>query len=163
MVKDDLINAQFRITVLAGFQIFWVLLLLNVLLAPKHYVRLKFYLPSENADFRFSKRYLEKNLEHKLIVPFFLTGSFEKDDKILDTIDLQTKFLNISNDTMQVLQVHFSTKNTYGQFVQMVNIMQIEMSERYALFDDDFYIFANPKEETTQQNDSTKVIAPIYL
>ncbi len=163
MGNDDFIYAPFRIAVLAAFQILVVLLLVSVLLAPKHYARLKFSLPSENSDFGFGKRYLEKNLEHKLIATFILTGSFENDEKILYAIDLKTNLLNISHDTMQVLQVHFSSKNTYGQFVRLVDIIQIEMSERYALFDNDFYIFANPKEETTQQNDSTKVIAPIYL
>jgi len=44
-------------------------------------------------------------------------------------------------DLRTVIQVHFNPECTYGQFIQLGNIMKVQMQPIYACDDNDFYIW----------------------
>lgn len=73
-----------------------------------------------------------------------LTGYFPEDKKRMDFIRMEARRLKYTCDTTHILKVHFSDENTYGQFIQLVSIMQQDIHKRYAFYEDDFYILGEP-------------------
>jgi len=118
---------------------------------------------SDKPDGLFGSIYVMGLLKNKVITNYNLSSNPRADDKVFDAIDKETRRLNITNDTVQVLKIHFIPENAYGQFVKLANIMQQEMTWRYILTDDDFYIFGNPKDDTPPTIDSAKSIQPVYM
>jgi hypothetical protein len=115
---------------------------------------LKFALPADDPDNTpfdklFSgKGFLEKSKkEHKKFTAFYLTGDLEEDNKCFNLIRYETRKNKYTCDTNTILKVHFLTENTYGQFVQLINMMIDEKIKRYMYYRDDFYIIGNPCEE----------------
>jgi len=98
-------------------------------------------LPSENIHSSFNGYAMLKKLTSKIFIQFYLTGDKEYDNKLMDSIEMKTRQLRLSNDTLHVIKVHFVPACTYGQFVQLNNIMKLEMQPVYAFWEDDFYIW----------------------
>ncbi len=110
---------------------------------PKIQVACNFYLPSNDPHYPFNNGIIENALKGKKIVPISLTGILQEDNKVMDTIQVRAHWFKHNRDTTKVLKVHFTENNTYGQFIQLVNIMIVDCQTHYALWRDDFYIFGN--------------------
>jgi hypothetical protein len=144
MRNPGLISTLFRLVCLTGFQLFFVLLLFKALLLPKIHTRLRFnLLPELSGNYSFLRDDFIKQLQNKRILYFNLCGIKEQDNILIEEADLETRKLVATCDSLHVIKVHFSPGNTYGQFVQLVNIAKLEMAERYTYIDDDFYIFGS--------------------
>lgn len=76
----------------------------------------------------------------KKFITIDLTGEIKEDEKRIDFIRMEARRLKYTYDTTHILKVHFTEENTYGQFVQLVSIMQKDLHKRYMLYKDDFYI-----------------------
>ncbi len=146
MRRQDMTYNLFRLIILAGFQIFFVVLFLKVLINHKHYGRIKFSLVSDNPDDRFNRDFFQEQVKNKSFINFTLSGDELLDNIAMDQTDSATQKLNLTNDTVHIIKVHFTYNSTYSQFVKLVDIARVEMSYRYVYLDDDFYIFGNPKE-----------------
>ncbi|WP_153800227.1 hypothetical protein [Foetidibacter luteolus] len=86
-----------------------------------------------------------KSIRHKSIIHINLTGEIKEDDKIFEIIQLEARRLMYTRDTTHIIKVRFCDENTYGQFIQLVNMMVEDRHKRYAFINDDFYILGgNP-------------------
>jgi len=68
---------------------------------------------------------------NKKFITINLTGDFQEDEKRIDFIRMEARRLKYTCDTTHILRVHFTEENTYGQFVQLVSIMQKDLHKRY--------------------------------
>src|ERR1700722_1597325 len=118
---------------------------------------LKFYLPTDRKDdpglIRFSKGNVYKSLEGKKITTIDIdVEKFNEDDsrtqylfyQKLHFMSQEIERLEFTNDTSTVLKIQFGTNNTYGDFVWMLNQIVLYKVKRYALVDNNFYVFADP-------------------
>ena len=106
---------------------------------------LRLFVPSdEKSPSRFSKYTVKAGLKGKKINTVYLNGDRRLNVKKLDFIAYEALKLKYYNDTSQILHVKFSEETTYGEFVQLVNIMHKDGHKRYAWLDDDFYVFGEP-------------------
>ena len=73
----------------------------------------------------------------------FLGGGYE--------ISVRVKY---TYDATHIIKVHFMDENTYGQFVELVNMMAKDKHKRYLFFNDNFYILGEqpPDENMIQIN-----------
>jgi hypothetical protein len=78
--------------------------------------------------------------QHKKIITIDLTGDLQEDKKRLEFIRNEAQRLKYTYDTTSILKVHFTDENTYGQFVELLNIMIKDRHKRYMLFQDNFYV-----------------------
>lgn len=128
---------------LAGFQTLLLILFIQMLLellVPPPKTQLSFQLTAEKVNTNFNGHELLRRLKYKMAININLTGIKELDDKLMEKIQLETRKLNATDDTTHFIKIHFTSNNTYGQFVQLVNMMHLEMQKRYAYWEDDFYI-----------------------
>jgi|GEM_PF-2963168 len=146
-----------------SFTSFLTLLFLTYweVLEPPIQVACNFRLPSKDPYCPFSNYIVENTLKGKKIIPINLTGIPVEDDKVMDTIQSQAHWLKRTHDTTQVLKVHFTENNTYGQFMQLVTIMMTDCQARYTLWKDDFYIFG--EELPKPQKEKGIAIEPVYM
>jgi hypothetical protein len=57
---------------------------------------------------------------------------------------MEGRRIKYTHDTTSVIKVHINEENTYGQFVELVNMMLKDVQKRYFLYRDDFYILGEP-------------------
>lgn len=106
----------------------------------------------DNSIPRFDKADLQRNLLRKKIEHVYLNhyDSYSIDfeqyflNRELTFIGNEMERLQFTHDTSTVLQVSFGDENTYGQFIYLLNLTILDQFRRYALYDDDLYIFPNP-------------------
>jgi len=99
--------------------------------------------------------------QHKKFIQFNLTGDSLEDEKEIYVIRIEALKLKYTGDTIHVIKVHFTNENTYGDFIQLINIMHKDKHCCYTIYEDDFYIFGEPP--TTSQADVGKIIVPLSL
>ncbi|MEP7320087.1 MAG: hypothetical protein ABI921_15125 [Panacibacter sp.] len=85
--------------------------------------------------------------EKKIFIKIGLTGELDEDKKRIEFIKTKARELKYTYDTIHILKVHFTEDNTYGQFVELVNIMNKDRHKRYMLYKDDFYILGETPPE----------------
>lgn len=127
---------------------------------------LKMNFPSdEHSDDGFLKQFSGPDLVEELkrskkeFINIDLTGQKKEDQKRLDFIRMEARRLKYTYDTMHILKVHFTSENTYGQFIQLVSMMQKDLHKRYMFYQDDFYILCEAPPEPI---DSSLIIKPLY-
>jgi hypothetical protein len=98
-----------------------------------------------NNKFLDIKNYLKK-YQHKKVLNFILKNDAEDDEKI-DLLKFEIKRIKHICDTSTIIKVHLTDNTTYGEFVNLINIMKIEKHPRYTLWQDDFYIFPLYKDD----------------
>jgi hypothetical protein len=109
---------------------------------------LKFVLPNEDNAYTSVKAHLKG----KKINTVYYDDDHDLNAQKLEFIGQEALKLKFYHDTTQVIKVHLSADNTYGEFVQLVNIMYKDNHNRYTLLGDDFYIFGEypPQPEVYQ-------------
>jgi len=108
---------------------------------------LRLFVPTEDNSpdqYRFSRYAVKAQLKGKKVNTVYLNGDRRLNAKKLDFIAYEALKLTYYHDTSQILHVVFTAETTYGEFVQLVNIMHRDDHKRYAWLDDDFYIFGDP-------------------
>ena len=144
---------------LAGFQviIFFVFLdrlaeMGNSIYPPQ--TALRFIVPPDDSDkSEFGKKFSGSGTlknwkkEKKIFIRVDLTGELSEDKKRMEFIRNEARRLQYTYDTTHILKVHFSEENTYGQFVELVNMMNKDRHKRYTFFKDDFYILGEAPPE----------------
>jgi len=60
------------------------------------------------------------------------------------------------------MHVKFSPETTYGEFVQLVNIMNRDDHKRYAWLDDDFYILGDPPPGPESELEAIRICGNHY-
>jgi biopolymer transport protein ExbD len=113
---------------------------------------LKLYLPKDVDSkspyiYSYSSGSIKAALKRKKINTVYLDGDHSLNAKKLDFIAQDALKLKFYNDTTQIIKVRFTDEATYGEFVQLVNIMYRDGHKRFGWMDNDFYIFGNPPPE----------------
>ncbi|SFQ19868.1 hypothetical protein SAMN05444277_106234 [Parafilimonas terrae] len=148
---------------LYGVQIFLLLAFMHqtdrVLQKYKFPVVLRMALPEDGPDTSyFGRRFSgegflnEAKRQRKKITTIYLTGIPAEDIKRFDLVKYESRKIEYTHDTMNIIKVHFNENCTYGQFVNLVNIMVEDKHKRYMYYKDDFYIIKNPIIETVSNN-----------
>lgn len=125
---------------LAGFQILLLLRFFQFLVSPPTETTVPFNLPSLGKG-NYSQFTMLKEMNSRAAITYNFTGNEELDDSTFNKIQLKTRELRASNDTLHAIKVHFTATATYGEFVHLNSLMKIEMQPRYTLVEDDFYIW----------------------
>jgi hypothetical protein len=108
---------------------------------------LRLFIPTDDKSpnlYRFSRYSVKAQLKGKKINTVYLDGNRKLNSKKLDFIADEALKLKFYNDTTQIIKVRFTDETTYGEFVQLVNIMYRDDHKRYALLDNDFYNLGDP-------------------
>jgi hypothetical protein len=126
---------------------------------------LKLFLPTDRKDdpgmIRFSRGTVYKSLSGKKIITIDLdVETFCEEDsrtkyvfyQKLHFVSQEIERLEFTNDTSSVLKIQFGTNNTYGDFVWVLNELFLYKVKRYALVDNDFYVFADPPLNHSSQS-----------
>lgn|GEM_PF-4357105 len=92
--------------------------------------------------------FAEWKKQHKKIIRIDLTGDLEEDKNRLESIHEEARRLKYTYDTTHILKVHLTDDNMYGQFIQLLSMIQAEMHKRYMLFENDFYILGESPPES---------------
>jgi hypothetical protein len=115
---------------------------------------LKIYLPDDEPSYdpdiiKFSGPDIlsEWRRTKKKFIQIDFTGETKEDKKRFEFIRMEARRLKYTYDTVHILKIHFTEENTYGQFVQLVSIMQEDHHKRYVLYKDDFYILGESPPE----------------
>jgi biopolymer transport protein ExbD len=112
---------------------------------------LKLFIPTEDKPspygLWFSRSTVIAGLNGKKINTVYLDGDHTLNATKLEFIAGDALKLKFYHDTTQVIKVRFSDETTYNEFVQVVNIMHKDSHKRYALLDNDFYIFGETPPE----------------
>ncbi len=148
-----------QIISLAGFQIILFFIFLDRLADAENSIyrpqtALRFILPPDDSDkSEFGKKFSGSGAlknwkqEKKIFIRVDLTGELAEDKKRIDVIRNEAMRLKYTNDTTHILKVHFTEDNTYGQIVELVNIMNKDRHKRYMFYKDDFYILGESPPE----------------
>ena len=108
---------------------------------------LRLSVPSDDNSpdqYKFSRYAVKAALKGKKINTVYLSDDRKLNSKKLDFIANEGLKLKYYNDTTQIIKVHFTVGTTYGEFVQLVNIMNRDGHKSYVWLDDDFYILGEP-------------------
>ena len=87
---------------------------------------------------------------NKKFISVSLTGDVNEDEKRFEFIKNEARRLKYTNDTTNIIRVHFNEDNTYGQFVNLVNMMARDFHKRYMYYKDDFYIMGEQPTEASK-------------
>jgi biopolymer transport protein ExbD len=106
---------------------------------------LKLFVPKDDDNkspnlLSYSRSTVKAALKGKKINTVYLDDNHQRNAQKLDFIAYEALKLKFYNDTTQILNVKFTKGTTYGEFVQLVNIMNRDGHKRYAWLDNDFYI-----------------------
>jgi hypothetical protein len=140
-----------QIICLYGFQILFVCFFLskvNDILESKRLPGiLRHVLPSDKNDsslFSGPSTIQKWKREKKRFFTVYLTGDVNEDRKRFEVIKYEARRVKYTCDTNTIIKVHFCNDNTYGQFVQLINMMIEDKHHRYMFYQDDFYIADDP-------------------
>jgi hypothetical protein len=111
---------------------------------------------------RFSRSAVMAALKGRKINTVYYDENHSLNVKKLEFIEQEAMKLKFYHDTTQVIKVHLSSDNTYGEFVQLVNIMVKDGHKRYTWIDDDFYIFGEDPLHSEEPSQPER-IKPVYL
>jgi hypothetical protein len=115
--------------------------------------------PSSKPSNLFYAPRILKQFSKRHFINFNLTGNVIEDDKIMEVIRYEARKMKYTNDTTQVICIHFSNDVTYGRFVELLNMMLQDGHEHYMHYDNSFYIL----EFSPAIIEQHKKIEPIYL
>jgi len=101
---------------------------------------IKFFAPKESMARPYFKG--------KKINTVYLDDNHSLNVEKLDFIAQEALKLKFYHDTTQIIKVQFTEEATYGEFVQLVNSMQMNSIKRYILFNNSFYIFGEYPPES---------------
>ncbi len=79
--------------------------------------------------------------DNKKFVQYELKGDEHFDELTLCAIEYDIRKMNMDFDQSRVIVIHFAASCTYGQFIQVCDIMKRELQPSYAFNDDYFYAF----------------------
>lgn len=96
----------------------------------------------------------------KIFITVSLAGDVQEDKETMNYVRLEAQRVKHFYDTTHIIKVHFLEEATYGQFVELVNMMSIGMHKRYMFYQDDFYILGEAPPEPV---DSSLVIKPLDM
>lgn len=96
--------------------------------------------PMEGTDY-FSRYAVMDHIKRKKVNTVYLDDDHSLNNTKLNFIGQETLRLKFYNDTTQVIKVHLDDEVTYNDFIQLMNVMLISEQKRYALIDNDLYIF----------------------
>lgn len=107
---------------------------------------IKFFVPADYQS-NYSRYSVTASLKGKKINTVYLDERHALNARKLEFIAGEALKLKFYHDTTQVIKVRFSDETTYGEFVQLVNVMYKDNHKRYAWLDDDFYILGEEPPE----------------
>jgi hypothetical protein len=132
---------------LYGFQILFVYFFLlkenDVLKSSRLPGILRQVLPSDEDDsslFSAPSTIQKWKREKKKFITVYLTGNINEDGKRFELVKYETRRVKYTCDSNTVIKVHFCNGNTYGQFVQLINMMIEDKHHRYMFYRDNFYV-----------------------
>jgi len=137
---------------------------------PEEKTCVKLFLPSDekpkDGNIKFSKYGVYDLVKKKKLTTIYLDEYIGFDDSQelylsntkLSFIQREIERLEFTNDTSSVLKVEFDKQATYGQFIWLMNQTMLYHVRRFALVDNEFYLFANPPPVHYQSQD---LILPI--
>ncbi len=112
---------------------------------------IKFVVPKDDYQspnrFGFTRSAAIAALKGKKINTVYLDENHGLNTRKLEFITREALKQKFYHDTTQVIKVRLSAETTYGEFVQLVNIMIKDGHKRYGLLDNDFYIFGEEPPE----------------
>jgi hypothetical protein len=120
----------------------------------KKQTELKIYLPADDyPSWSYTKSVFLAGLKGKKINTVHFDEDHDLNRRKLEFIAREAQKLIFYNDTTQVIKVRLSAETTYGEFVQLVNVMYMNGQKRYTWLDDNFYILAEaPSEPQVEWN-----------
>lgn len=107
---------------------------------------IKFFVPADYQS-NYSRYSVTASLKGKKINTVYLDEHHPLNARKLEFVAGEALKLKFYHDTTQVIKVRFSDETTYNEFVQLVNILYKDLHKRYALLDNDFYIFGETPPE----------------
>jgi hypothetical protein len=111
----------------------------------KYKTQIKFILPKDDHQSPdipgYTHSMVKDYLKGKKINTVYLDDDHVLNDTKLEFIAREALKLKFYHDITQVIKVHLSDETTYGEFVQLLNIMIRDRHKRFSWMDDDFYIF----------------------
>ena len=117
----------------------------------KEYTVLRFILPKDDSQSPSHSGYtysvVSDVLKGKKIHTIYLGEHNDVNEKKLALFAREALKLKFYSDTTQVVGVYLSEESTYGNFVQLVNIMVRDKHKRYTLIGDYFYVFSEVPTE----------------
>lgn len=97
---------------------------------------------------KFTKGNIYNSIKGKEIEQIYL-DEFDKNGNIsvkkLNFIKAEAERLQNLHDTSTVLKISFSKENTYGNFIEILNVAYIYEFRRFAFYDNEFLLLPNKK------------------
>lgn len=112
---------------------------------------LRFFIPSDKKpederSIGFRSMYIIREISNKKKLTVSLTDDHELNKQKLLLIQADAQRLEYYHDTTTVLKVNFSADATYGELVELINILNKARIKRYAWVDDSMIIFGTSDE-----------------
>jgi hypothetical protein len=117
----------------------------------KPYAVYRLYLPAINNNSAYSEDWVLKEIKNKSVKTYTLTGDAE-DQRKIDMVGYEALKIKYTTDSNAVIKIHFEEQTTYGEFAQLVDIMNRDKHQRYVFFNDNFYIFGGMPEKPKKEN-----------
>ncbi|MGC4036668.1 MAG: hypothetical protein QM764_11950 [Chitinophagaceae bacterium] len=117
---------------------------------------LTYFTPNEHLDLLkkdvFSKYHLIREIKSKKKIEVKLDGNKSENEKKIALIRYEAQKLKYTNIKSTVIIITLTNDVSYGEFVSLLNICEMDRHRRFAGFDDKFVIFENtsPKQITDQ-------------
>lgn len=90
---------------------------------------------------RYSKYSVFKAIKNKKILTVTIGQDHNLNLKKIEFVRQETRRINYAYLDNNVIKVHFENEATYGELVSILNNLREDVIKRYALLDDDLYIF----------------------
>ena len=116
--------------------------------------------PDEPFAYSYSVQGIEKRIKKKRQIKITLEGDRITNQKKLELVKYEARRLKYTEDTTTIIKVTLTDDTTYGEFIQLIELCNIDQHKRYALLKRSFVIFG---EYPLEKTDTTKQIHPIYL
>lgn len=104
---------------------------------------------------KFTKGFIYNFLKRKKIEQIYL-DEFDENGNIsakkLNFIKAEAERLQNLHDTSTVLKISFSKENTYGNFIEILDIAYVYEFKRFAFYDDEFLLVPNKKAPSYNSN-----------
>ncbi len=104
---------------------------------------------------KFTKGFIYNFLKRKKIEQIYL-DEFDENGNIsakkLNFIKAEAERLQNLHDTSTVLKISFSKENTYGNFIEILDIAYVYEFKRFAFYDDEFLLVPNKKVPSYNSN-----------
>ena len=137
---------------------------------PEEKTCVKLFLPSDekpsDGNIKFSKYGVYDLVKKKKLTTIYLddyTGFDDPQELYLSNTKLsfiqrEIERLEFTNDTSSALKIEFGDQATYGQFIWLMNQTMLYHVKRFAVVDNEFYLFANPPPAYYPET-----VTPLYM